>query len=76
MTKNKPCFDQKSNHVLTKNITMFWPNYYHVLLKESETENVTQDLEKDLLETTNEINVVFDQNIASNKINEAESEAI
>ncbi len=29
-----------------------------------------------LLKTTTEINVVLDQNIASNKINEAESEAI
>jgi hypothetical protein len=64
------------NCELRKTISEQSENYDHVSLKESETENVTQDLEKDLLETTNEINVVFDQNIASNKINEAESEAI
>jgi hypothetical protein len=68
--------DSDSNCELRKTISEQSENYDHVSLKESETENVTQDLEKDLLKTTNEINVVLDQDIASNKINEAESEAV
>ena len=68
--------DSDSNCELRKTISEQSENYDNVSRKESETENVTQDLEKDLLETTNEINVVFDQNNASIKINEAESEAI
>jgi len=68
--------DSDSNCELRKTISEQSENYDHVSRKESETGNVTQDLERDPVETTNEINVVLDQNIASNKINEAESEAI
>jgi len=61
--------DSDSNCELRKTISEQSENYDYVSQKESEMENVTQDLEKDLLETTTENNVVFDQNIASDKTN-------
>ena len=68
--------DSDSNCELRKTTSERPENYDYVSQKENGTEIVTQDLQKDLLKTTDEVNVVFEQITALNKINEAESEAI